>query len=237
MAQLYKIRLPDGRVLIPGDWTSAEPLYSTVEIGVGSFPVLAAFCYGVGSGEVPGSIGPRNATLQDTNLQGEGGRLPENEELIIYNLAIECFHVGAQSLVNPVLGGVIDPPFVSYANMLRLTRDIIVITNIAYVKQYTHESLAWFPASTGVNLTSDAPTFVTDGASGFLAGNNGQEAVCGARQFASPLYVAGGEALSVEFYPGPGSVTDLDAESTAGANDGRIRLRTFFEGYRKRPVA
>lgn len=237
MAQLFKIRLPDGRVLIPGDWTSAEPLYSTVEFGAGSFPKLTAYSYGVGSGAVPGSAGPRRATLADTNLQGEGARLPENEELIVYNLAIELFHIGAQSLTQSTSGSIIDPPDVSYANVLRMQRDVIVIVKIAYVKEYTRESLGWFPATTGVNQTPMAPTNVTLGLRGYLAGNNGQEAVCGARQFASPLYCAGGESLAVDFIAGPGEVEGLDVESTPGADDGRIRTRVYFEGYRKRPVA
>jgi hypothetical protein len=40
MAQLFKIRMPDGKTYQPADWTAAEPLYSTIEIGVGAFPVL-----------------------------------------------------------------------------------------------------------------------------------------------------------------------------------------------------
>ena len=36
MAQLWKVRLPNGNVLTPGDWTTAEPLYSTVEVQAGA---------------------------------------------------------------------------------------------------------------------------------------------------------------------------------------------------------
>lgn len=235
MAQLWKIRLPGGKTLTPGDWTSAEPLYSTVEIGVGPFPILTAFSSGKG-GTVPGSIGPRRSTLADTNLEGEGARLPENEEIIIYQMAIEAFHIGAQSGADALPS--IDPPDVSLLNMLRMQRDLLIVTRIAYVKEYTRAPLGIFPASTGVRqYNSAARSAISAGVDGYVASNNGGLSVKDARMFASPLYVAGGESIAVDFKPGPGSVTGLDAESTPGADDGRLRLRVYWEGYRRRPVA
>jgi hypothetical protein len=97
MAQITKVRLPDGRTLTPGDWTSAEPLYSTVEVGAGAYTTLHAFSYAVG-GDVPGSVGPRKSNLSDTNLQGQGAQLPENEELIIYSMMVEAFTVNQVDL-------------------------------------------------------------------------------------------------------------------------------------------
>ncbi len=235
MAQLWKIRLPDGRTLTPGDWTSAEPLYSTVEIGVGAFPILTAFSSGKG-GTVPGSIGPRRSNLADTNLEGEGARLPENEEIIIYQMAIEAFHIAGQSETDALPP--IDPPDVSLLNMLRLQRDLLIVTRIAYVKEYTRAPMGIFPASTGTRqYNSAARSLITAGVSGYVAANNGGESVCDARFFASPLYVAGGESIAVDFKPGPGSIVGLDAETTVGADDGRLRLRVLWEGYRRRPVA
>lgn len=235
MAQLWKIRLPDGRVLTPGDWTSAEPLYSTVEIGAGPFPVLTAFSYGRG-GQVPGSPGPRRSTLADTNLEGEGARLPENEELIAYSLNIECFQIGPDSATD-VLPPT-DAPDVSLVNMLRLQRDLLVITRIAFVKEYTRAPMGMFPSSTGTRqYNSAARSQVSVGATGYVASNNGGPDVCDARPFASPLYVAGGESLAVDFRPGPGSVTNLGGLQDGWPAASRIRLRTYFEGYRRRPVA
>lgn len=236
MAQLWKIRMPNGKTLIPSDWTSAEPLYSTVEIGAAGFPVVSAFSYGRGGGDVPGSIGPRRATLRDTNLEGEGARLPENEEIIIYNMAIEAFHIGAQSGTDALPP--IDPPDVSLLNMLRLQRDLLIVARIAFVKEYTRAPLAWFPASTGVRQwNSAARSQVSAGVTGYVASNNGGDDVCHARQFASPLYIAGGESIAVDFKPGPGQIIGLDVESAPAADDGRIRLVCYWEGYRRRPVA
>lgn len=228
MAQLWKIRLPNGKTLEPGDWTAAEPLYSTVEIGAAGFPIQTAFSYGRGGGDVPGSVGPRRATLSDTNLEGEGARLPENEEIIIYSMAIECFMIAAANSGDNIPD--VDPPHVNATDMLRLQRDILVVFRIAYVKEYTRQPLSWFPAGTGVQMVNSGA--LNAAGAGWVAGNNGGTRGLDARQFASPLYVAGGESIAVDFHPGPGSVLNLNLPANS-----RIRMRTYFEGYRRRPVA
>ena len=231
MAQVTKVRLPDGRVLTPGDWTSAEPLYSTIEIAPGPYTTLQAFSYALG-GDVPGSnVGlgsPRKSNLADTNLLGQGAQLPENEELIVYAMEVEAFTLlnngGSDEGINPPA-----LPHVSVLNMLRLQRDFVLVMKIASVKEYTRAPLAWFPASTGVTPTySDA----VNGNAGFVTGNNGSTDVGGKRVFASPLYVDGGEALVIDFLAPQGQIEGLSLGET-----GRIRLRTFLDGYRKRPVA
>ena len=237
MAQVTKVRLPDGRVLTPGDWTSAEPLYSTIEIAPGSYTTLQAFSYALG-GDVPGSnvglASPRKSNLADTNLLGQGAQLPENEELIVYAMEVEAFTIidagGTDEGINPPA-----LPHVSVLNMLRLQRDLVLVMKIASVKEYTRAPLAWFPASTGVTPTySQAQTAIGPGVNlqGFVTGNNGSTDVGGKRVFASPLYVDGGEALVIDFLAPKGEVEDLSLGQT-----GRIRLRTFLDGYRKRPVA
>lgn len=232
MAQLWKIRLPDGRVLTPGDWTSAEPLWSTIEIASGAIQPLQAFSYGKG-GEVPGSIGPRRATWADTNLEGEGGKIPENEELIAYNMQIEAFQVGTATATDASGLPPSDPPDVSLADMLRLQRDLVVVTTIANIKKYTQAPMGYFPAATGVEFAmSSGRTATSGGASGMILGNNGSTSVPDVRTFASPLYAGPGDLFIVEFRPGPGQVTDLSVPTT-----GRIRLRTYCNGYRRRPVA
>lgn len=234
MAQVTKVRLPDGRVLTPGDWTSAEPLYSTIEIAAGPYTTLQAFSYALG-GDVPGSnagtASPRKSNLTDTNLLGQGAQLPENEELIVYAMEVEAFTVvdtgDTDSGINPPA-----LPHVSVLNMMRLQRDLVLVMRIASVKEYTRAPLAWFPASTGV-----APTYsdAVNGQAGFVTGNNGSTDVSGKRVFASPLYVDGGEALVVDFLAPKGEIEGLFNGTEAPT--GRIRLRTFLDGYRKRPVA
>lgn len=232
MAQLNKVRLPDGREFSPGDWTASDPLYSTVEIGPGSFPVVTAFSYTEGE-TVPGSPTNRSANKADTNLRGEGNRLPEDEEILIYSMSIEAFTIGQETAVD---GAIFPPdaPDVSLSNMLRLQRDIMIIARIGgYKTEYARSPLSWFPASTGVKqYNSGARSNWSDGANGYIAANNGDDQVWNTRRFASPYYIRGGESFAVDFQPGPGQVNDL-----ALTGNSRIRCRLFFEGYRKRPVA
>ncbi len=153
-------------------------------------------------------------------------------------MGIEAFHIGAQ-LAAPPANELPDItlPDVSIQNMLRLQRDLLIVARIAFVKEYTRAPMGIFPASTGVRQWNSGARDEATGLVGYIASNNGRESVCYGRQFASPLYVAGGESIAVDFTPGPGSVVGLNAESAPAADDGRIRLRTFWEGYRRRPVA
>ena len=230
MAQLISVKLPDGRVLEPSDWTTSEPLYSTVEVGAGSFPVLTAFSYSYG-GTVPGSVGPREALLSDTNLQGEGNRLPENEELLVYNLSIEVFKNGVEG--DTTAWPDAENPDVPLPDMLRLQRDLLVYFKIAYVKSYTHSPLSYWPAGTGVNwINSGSISRATNGVSGTAVANNGGTSPADMRTLATPLYVAGGESLTVDIEAGPGQVNGLNLAPNA-----RMRLRILLDGYRRRPVA
>jgi hypothetical protein len=244
MAQITKVRLPDGRTLTPGDWTSAEPLYSTIEIASGAYTTLQAFSYAIG-GDVPGSVGPRKANLTDTNLQGQGAQLPENEELIVYSMMIEAFQVNQFDLsdMTGVNAFSILPapplPFVSVQTMLMLQRDLVIVMKIASVKEYTRAPLGWFPAAMGVHGVYQSVFGVSAATvaapAGFVTGNNGSTDVAGKRVFASPLYVEGGESLSVDFLAPKGSIQDLSFVD--GTPAGRVRLRTYLDGYRRRPVA
>lgn len=238
MGQLFKVRAPNGDVYSPGDWTGAEPLWSTVEVAEGSIQPLPAYSYGKGAAAVPGSIGPRKANDADTNLEGEGGRLPENEEIIIFNIACEVFTIGAggDSTEDEIPQS--DPPEVTALNLLRLQRDMLVTLRIASVnKRYIEAPIGYFPASTGVKqYTSGARSEVSDGASGYVSANNGSHNAHEIRELSSPLRIRGGETFSLDFIPGPGSIEQLnvvDTNNTAG----RLRIRSFLDGYRRRPVA
>lgn len=231
MAQLWKVRLPNGNVLTPGDWTAAEPLWSAVEVPAGPFPLLTAFSYSRG-GTVPGSIGPRDAIATDTNLQGEGNRLPENEELICFNLGVEVFKVGPAASVDAFPDA--DQPGVPLPDMLRMQRDLVVEFRIAAVKDYTNAPMSYWPAGTGIaSVYSGGRTRVSGGAAtGEVVAYNGGVSRQDQREFASPLYVAGGESLSVVFRPARGEIMNLNL-----APNSRMFVRTYLDGYRRRPVA
>ena len=230
MAQDWKVRLPGGNVVTPGEWTSAEPLYSTVEIAAGPFPAIVAFSYGRG-GTVPGSVGPRQSTLIDTNLDGEGNRLPENEELVIHTIGVSCFKIGVQASTASFPDT--DNPHVDLPNMLRLQRDLLMLLSIASVKEYTRSTISYWPGGMGVSsMYSGGVTNVSGGVTGSVVANNGSPSVDGRRELASELYIAGGEGFQLTFRSGMGQVVGLNLAAAA-----RIRLRCYLDGYRRRPVA
>ncbi len=231
MAQIYKVRYPDGTIVTPGEWTSAVPLYSTVEIGPDAFPVVTAFSYSNG-GTVPGSVGPRASTEADTNLQGEGNRLPENEDLICHVVGVSVFKRGLAANVDRFPDS--DEPEVPLVDMLRALRDLTIQFRIAAVKEYTHSPIGYWPPGAGVaHVVSGGRSFVSAAApNGQVNAYNGSPEVEARRELASPLYVAGGESLAVDFRAGPGRVTNLNL--AAGS---RLLLKTYLGGIRRRPVA
>lgn len=233
MAQIWKVRLPNGNVVTPGDWTAAEPLYSTIEVGAAGFQERVAFSYGRGA-TVPGSVGPRQSTLIDTNLQGQGNQLPENEELVVYMIGIELFKQGAADSVDRFPDA--DNPHVPLPDMLRMQRDMVIRLKIANVKFYTNAPLSYFPSGTGVqSMYSGGRSFVSGAAAnGEVPANNGNPSTEGTRELASPLQVAGGETFGVSFRP---SSPTGDIQNLNLAANSRIRCRVYLDGFRRRPVA
>lgn len=231
MAMISEIKLPDGRIYQPGDWTTSNPLWSTVDVGAGSFPILSAYSYSQG-GVVPGSTPLRTATSLDTNLQGEGAKLPEQEDLLVYAIAIDVYKRGPAA--DPLAFPDADPPAVPLADMLRLQRDLIGQLNIAGVKLYSDSSIAYWPGGMGVYSTySGGRSRVSAGvATGELIGNNGDPSVMGRRVLASPFYIAGGEGFTYDIIPGPGEVQGLNL-----AANSRYSLCIYLDGPHRRPVA
>lgn len=240
MSQLDKIRLADGRVLRPGDWTQT-PLYSTVHIATGSISGVSAFSYGKGGG-VPGSYSstghPRQSTLADTNMEGSGGVLAENEALLIYGLSIELLQtVSSRSnfFTSNELGITPDPPLVALTNVMRVQRDTLIRMKIAATKDYLAVPLAFLPAARGVQLTLGSARSEGSGyGEGFVAGSNGCVSEGTHRRLATPQEVNPGEAFEVAFEFPSGSVAGLDFGNDSNA---RIAARVFTRGLRMRPVA
>jgi hypothetical protein len=230
MAQIATIRLPDGSEYRPEDWTTAEPLWSVVELGAGFFPLLSAFAYSRGA-SVPGSPTNRTASWVDTNLEGEGGMLPENETLIIHTIACDVFKIGPAADLNVFPDA--EQPEVPLPDMLRLQRDLNVFLKIAAVKDYTHSPISYWPAGQGVNhMYSGAVSRAAGGLSGSVVATNGSPNVLDSRMLSTPLSIAGGESFGVDFRPGPGQVMGLNLAPTS-----RLRIRVFLDGFRRRPVA
>ncbi len=230
MARLDTIRLPNGAQVHPGDWTTAEPLYSTGEFGAGMFPVLTLFSYSFGA-PVPGSPTQRTSTILDTNLEGEGNRLPEDESLIIFN--ISCLVTKVGEALDPNEFPDAENPEVPLPDMLRLQRDLVAFFRIANIKEYTNAPISYFPAGQGVDYSiSGGLSRAAGGLSGTMRASNGSPSPQDVRTLASPLYVAGGETMALDLRAGPGEIVGLNLAANA-----RLVTKFFFDGYRKRPVA
>lgn len=244
--QIIKVRLPDGRTVSPSDWTSS-PLWSSVEIAAdANLQPLPAFSYGPG-GEVPGSVGPRQANEIDTNMQGSGAILAENEELMLFGLQIDLFQMFT-SLTDFFTGGEAwapSPPHVSATNCQRVLRSTVVEMRIATTKAYIQMGLGFFPAAQGVAAVLGAALNIeaagADNAP--FIGTNGNVSVGSGREFGTPYSVNPGEQFSVTLkFPFGGVVEPI--AGLAGSlldfgddTDARILARVYTIGPRRRPVA
>jgi hypothetical protein len=253
--QALSIRLANGMVLNPTDWTSS-PYYTTVEIGTGAQQALEGFSYGE-NGSVPGSVGPRAATKRDTNFQGPGGTLMENEEMLIFSIQIELYQVATNNVPSSgntfYAGGQVawaaDLPEVTADNLMACQRSIFCQLKIANTKTYSENVLPFYGAGQGIHRTTGAMRSQwSTYANGELIGYNGGVSVGEQRQFATPHHVNGGEALSfILDFPFGSVVEPLSQISGSGVaasalnfgNDTNARIRAVISaiGPRRRPVA
>ena len=232
MAQVWNIKTPTGEIVRPGEWTSA-PIWSVVEAQATGNPTLKLYSYGIG-GDVPGSPGPRVSNLNDTNMQGSGAILPENEEFLIYSLHLSLYTRGVEA-VQTLQNLFADSPDVELINVLLAQQDVLVTMSIANTKEYSREKLGYYAAAVGVNRTMGAARTTLNATVPELIGNNGGVSVWDGREFATPHHVAPGEAYEVAIrFPNGGAITGLKLGSDS---DARLIFRCYTEGYHKRPVA
>lgn len=237
MAHIDKVRLSNGDVVRPVDWSST-PYWSTVDIDDGPIESLKAFSYGIG-GDVPGSPGPRKSTKLDTNLKGDGGVIQEQSELLLHTLRIELQTVveEAADLAGFFANEEFQPdlPFVSGSNLKRIQRDTLVELRIANTKSYCEQPLGFFPAGAGVVPTvgAAARTFFPGLLGQFIVGQNGGGSVFDNRLFGTPHHIGAGEAFAVNLKFPFGQVRNLNL---GDADSARIRVRIYAGGYRARPV-
>lgn len=236
MAQITELVLPDGRKVRPEDW-STTPIYTTVDVSAGAnLQDLQGFSYGIG-GPVPGSVLQRQSTLRDTNLDGSGSVLPDNQELNLFAIRVELFAApnsvaawnGANEAGNP------NPPQVSLRQMLRMQRDIILKLVIAEQKNKYQHPLGFFPGAMGVHGVAGAITNNQSGTPATPAFNGGTSAR-NERKIGTPYQIKGGQAFSIALSFPLGTVTGLNLGMGNDSVNGRYRARIYADGYRQRPA-
>lgn len=220
------MRTPSGAVISAPDWSDAEPLFSAVEIDDGAIQPLVAFSYGVGQ-VVPGS-NSRLASKIDTNLEGEGGRLPWTEEALIFAIAVEFYLDGAEGA--DVLGGEAQEPDVSLLNVLRIQEAMLLSWQSTYTHELFRAPIGYFPAGSGIQ--SVRSEYVTDDTSDTpIVANNGGTSYQDMRLMSTPIYLPPDDTFTVTLSPAAGSISGLALSGSAS----RIYTRIFLEGYRRKP--
>lgn len=233
MAQVYEVILPTGEKVKPQEWSST-PLWSTVEIAAGAVQDLDGFSFGIG-GEVPGSVGPRKATIIDTNLKGGGAIIPQNQELLLYTIQLELFQIISNEVNYRAANtdiGVPDPPEVSAQNVSRFQRDVLLVLVITgSSRKYYDHPVGFFPAAMGVKQTNGAARNSALG--GILNANHGGIESYTNRKIATPHRILPGEIFLTGLRFPDGQITGLEFGNDTNA---RLRVRMYAGGYRKRPV-
>lgn len=231
MAQVNQIKIGDN-YFSPADWTSSDSYYSTVEFGTGAQSELVAFSYGEG-GYVPGSPTNRSAQPVDTNLPGEGGRLPDNEAALVFAISVDFYYVPADGVVATDEDNV-QSPLLGLRNILRIQRDVLGELQIASLqKLYKQAPIGFYAAGMGID-SGMASGAGANPAQGFVMASNGGASIQAVRKFASPEFIKGAETFGFVFRFPNGQVRNLTLNGNASD---RILARTWFRGLRKRPVA
>jgi hypothetical protein len=230
--QLTTVRLPSGEQVDPSEWTTT-PLYSTVEFQLGvSLSSLFFFSYGE-TGVVPispATLPTRPAQAYDTNMQGQGSILPENERVILYSIQIELINLGAPD--EATADTTATPPDCSLDQVLFVQRDTLAILHIgSRRKEYCKAPIGYFPGSVGVNRIMQPNAQNEGAATGMKVAYNSGINPDDNRDFATPHDIPGGTSFDLELNFPLGGVNSNPSEP-----GDVIRARAKFYGFRKRPV-
>lgn len=250
--QLDQIVLPTGEKVDPAEWTTT-PLYSTGEfqIGVALAPIVL-FSYGRGNSQIPispATLPTRQANDADTNMEGQGGILPENERIILYSIQIELINLGptfTEGVANAGDDFTATAPDMSLDMMLQCQRDMLAILTIASrAKEYCRAPLGYFAGAVGVdrinqpNAQNNLAPPATPAATGFKVAYNSGISPDDNRDFASPHDIPGGTpfAVTLQFPFGGINTLGTSGHGTSPGAGNIVRARCYLYGFRKRPVA
>lgn len=244
------IKLPDGREMSIMDWTDI-PYYSSIDLASG-FTDQVAYLFQLEAGRnvpyasqsVAGTITPRTATTNDTNIEVPG-QLDSEEEMLIYAIKPEVSAYGFTPLdftSRTELGataplGAPSPQF----GMTSVLQAHLVLELEISEKVYAQAGFAYFNPGFGPFGTS-VLNGGTLSATPVAMANNGfpsQEAV---RSFAIPHHIGGQEKYRVNLRNSEGTPINLGLNTIIGGggqtNTGTVMctLRVYLDGLRKRNV-
>lgn len=236
---INKVQLPDGTEVVIDEWLH-YPLYSTIQIGVtqpvpgtfvGDSTNLRAFSYVQGM-RVPSTtnapLNTRLADARDTNMVKRGG-LNYDEAFILYAITYETFALteslqtdGDDTQSNA------PAPVLTAENLKRLQRDLLIelIVGAQQQKPQLRAPFSFIGQSAGTK------SFASTGSVGlsvaFSQGTGGSIDARNQRRLELPIYIESQQVAFMKVSSPVGTITGLDQA---------VRLRWYWDGLKRRPVA
>jgi len=227
---INKVQLPDGTEVVIDEWLH-YPLFSTIQIGslggTGDSTNLRAFSYVQGM-RVPSTTnvtgGTRLADARDTNMVKRGG-LNYDEAFILYAITYEAFALTPNTVTPPVAA---PAPVLTAENVKRLQRDLLVelIVGAQQQKPQLRSPFSFIGQSAGTK------SFASTGAVGlgiaFSQGTGGSIDARNQRRLELPIYIESQQVAFMKVSSPIGTIAGLDQQ---------VRLRWYWDGLKRRPVA
>jgi hypothetical protein len=233
---INKVQLPDGTEVVIDEWLH-YPLFSTIQIGStggnGDSTNLRAFSYVQGM-RVPSTtnvpLNTRLADARDTNMVKRGG-LNYDEAFILYAVTYEAFaltSLGDGTAPNPAVA---PAPVVSAENLKRLQRDLLieVIVGAQQQKPQLRAPFSFIGQSAGTKSFSSTNNVgaVANGAA-YSQGTGGAIDARNQRRLELPIYIESQQVAFMKVSSPVGTIAGLDQS---------VRLRWYWDGLKRRPVA
>jgi hypothetical protein len=227
---INKVQLPDGTEVVIDEWLH-YPLFSTIQIGslggIGDSTNLRAFSYVQGmrvpsTTNVTGST--RLADARDTNMVKRGG-LNYDEAFILYAVTYEAFALTPNTELAPVAA---PAPVLTAENLKRLQRDLLIeiIVGAQQQKPQLRSPFSFIGQSAGTKSFSSTNTVGAGQA--FSMGTGGGIDARNQRRLELPIYIESQQVSFMKVSSPIGTILGLDQQ---------VRLRWYWDGLKRRPVA
>lgn len=234
---INKVQLPDGTEVVIDEWLH-YPLFSTIQIGSvggnGDSTNLRAFSYVQGM-RVPSTTnvtpgGNRLADARDTNMVKRGG-LNYDEAFILYAITYEAFALteSTTATVEPPASQINAPaPVLTAENVKRLQRDLLIelIVGAQQQKPQLRAPFSFIGQSAGTK--SFASTGSVGAGVAFSQGTGGGIDARNQRRLELPIYIESQQVAFLKVSSPIGTIAGLDQQ---------VRLRWYWDGLKRRPVA
>lgn len=230
---INKVQLPDGTEVVIDEWLH-YPLFSTIQIGStggnGDSTNLRAFSYVQGM-RVPSTTnvtgGSRLADARDTNMVKRGG-LNYDEAFILYAITYETFALTASETTDEDTLLNAPAPVLTAENVKRLQRDLLIelIVGAQQQKPQLRAPFSFIGQSAGTKSFASTGSVGVD--VGFTQGTGGGIDARNQRRLELPIYIESQQVAFMKVSSPIGTIAGLDQQ---------VRLRWYWDGLKRRPVA